>query len=107
MEVGYKEAKADIYSMKPEELKKNIHEGRIPAVYKGVISEIEVKEVRRKKVDKSEVSEEMKSPYGNPEEMKERAVEGYFVRDPEKNLVYCHEGEILRKKIIKKNENIR
>lgn len=41
------------------------------------------------------------------EEMKERALEGYFVRDPERNLVYCPGGEILRQKSIKKNGNIR
>lgn len=39
--------------------------------------------------------------------MKERAKEGYFVRDPERNLVYCPTGEILRQKCIKKNGNIR
>ncbi len=36
-----------------------------------------------------------------------RAEEGYFVRDPERNLVYCPAGEILRQKCIKKNGNIR
>lgn len=39
--------------------------------------------------------------------MMERAKEGYFVRDPERNLVYCPNGEILRQKCIKKNGNIR
>ena len=37
----------------------------------------------------------------------ERAKQGYFVRDPERNLVYCPAGEILRQKCIKKNGNIR
>lgn len=36
-----------------------------------------------------------------------KAKEGYFVRDPERNLVYCPAGEILRQKSIKKNGNIR
>ncbi len=36
-----------------------------------------------------------------------RAKEGYFVRDPERNRVYCPNGEILRQKCIKKNGNIR
>ena len=39
--------------------------------------------------------------------MKARAKEGYFVRDPERNLVYCPKGEILRQKCIKSNGNIR
>lgn len=41
------------------------------------------------------------------EKTKERALEGYFVREPERNLVYCPGGEILRQKSIKKNGNIR
>ena len=45
--------------------------------------------------------------YGTQEEMRERAKEGYFIRDPERNLVYCPSGEILRQKCIKKNGNIR
>ena len=44
---------------------------------------------------------------GSPEEMREKAKEGYFVRDPERNQVYCPAGEILRQKSIKKNGNIR
>ena len=39
--------------------------------------------------------------------MQETAKEGYFVRDPERNLVYCPGGEILRQKSIKKNGYIR
>ena len=38
---------------------------------------------------------------------RKKAKEGYFVRDPERNLVYCPAGEILRQKSIKKNGNIR
>lgn len=36
-----------------------------------------------------------------------RAKEGYFVRDSERNLVYCPNGEVLRQKSIIKNEYIR
>ena len=39
--------------------------------------------------------------------MKKRAGEGYFVRDPERNLVYCSAGEALRQKSIRKNRDIR
>ena len=41
--------------------------------------------------------------YGSPEEMLDKAKTEYFVRDPERNLVYCPAGEILRQKCIKKN----
>ena len=39
--------------------------------------------------------------------MLDKAKTGYFVRNPERNLVYCPAGEILRQKCIKKNGNIR
>lgn len=66
-----------------------------------VIQDIKVETVRRKVVDEKS---EKRGVYGSPEEMLDKA---YFVRDPERNLVYCPAGEILRQKCIKKNENIR
>ena len=107
LEISYEEAEADITSTKPEELKKSLHAGKIPEAYKDVISDMEVKEVRRKvKEDLADI-EKSETIYGTPEEMLARAKEGYFVRDPERNLVYCPEGEVLRQKCIKKNGNIR
>jgi hypothetical protein len=41
------------------------------------------------------------------EQMRAKALEGYFVRDAERNLVYCPQGEILRQKSIKRNGMIR
>ena len=66
-------------------------------------------EVREVKYWVSEETTEGKpeSLYGTEEEMLSRAKEGYFVRDAERNLVYCPAGEILRQKCIKKNGNIR
>lgn len=107
LEISYEEAEADITSTKPEELKKSLHAGKIPEAYKDVISDMEVKEVRRKvKEDLADI-EKSEAIYGTPEEMLVRAKGGYFVRDPERNLVYCPEGEVLRQKCIKKNGNIR
>lgn len=105
IEIPYEEAEADITSTKPNELKKALHSGQIPEAYKDVISDIKVENVRRKV--SNDTSEEIKSPYGTPEAMKERAMQGYFVRDPERNLVYCPAGEILRQKCIKKGGQIR
>ena len=105
IEIPYEEAEADITSTKPKELKKALHSGQIPEAYKDVISDIKVENVRRKV--SNDTSEEIKSPYGTPETMKERAMQGYFVRDPERNLVYCPAGEILRQKCIKKGGQIR
>ena len=94
-------------STDPDELRKALHAGVIPEAYKDIISDIEIKEVRRKVSDEPEADEPAKSIYGTQEEMMARAKEGYFVRDPERNLVYCPNGEILRQKCIKKNGNVR
>ena len=94
-------------STDPNELRKALHAGVIPEAYKDIISDIEIKEVRRKVSDEPEADEPAKSIYGTQEEMIARAKEGYFVRDPERNLVYCPNGEILRQKCIKKNGNVR
>lgn len=107
LENSYEEAEVDATSTNPEELKKSLHAGQIPEAYKEVISRMKVEEVRRKvKADATERKKE-EPIYGTPEEMLERAKEGYFVRDQERNLVYCPSGEILRQKCIKKNGNIR
>lgn len=92
-------------STESKELKKCLHAGVIPEVYRDVISDMEIKEVRRKVAEKSPA--EVTSRYGSTEEMIARAKEGYFVRDPERNFVYCPTGEILRQKCIKSNGNIR
>ena len=94
-------------STDPDELRKALHAGVIPEAYKDIISDIEIKEVRRKVSDEPEADEPAKSIYGTQEEMMARAKEGYFIRDPERNLVYCPNGEILRQKCIKKNGNVR
>ena len=107
LEIPYEEAEADAASTSPEELKKSLHAGKLPEAYREVITDMKVEEVRRKVKEEAEGAEKPESIYGNPEEMKKRAEEGYFVRDPERNLVYCPAGEILRQKCIKKNGNIR
>ena len=107
IEIDYQESNVDESSTKPEELKKALHAGVISDAYKEVISDMEVTEVRRKVCEETEDGTETDSIYGTPEEMQARAREGYFIRDPERNLVYCPNGEILRQKCVKKNGNIR
>lgn len=107
IETAYEESEVNVKSTGSEELKKALHVGVIPDAYKDVISNIEVVEVRRKVSDEPVLDNKETSIYGTPEEMVARAKEGYFVRDPEHNLVYCPNGEILRQKCIKKNGNIR
>ena len=107
LEIPYEENEAEVSSTEPEEIRKSLHAGKIPEAYKDVITKIEVKEVRRKDTDGAEKESNAGSVYGTSEEMQAKAKEGYFVRDPERNLVYCPQGEILRQKCIKKNGNIR
>ncbi len=41
------------------------------------------------------------------EQMIKRASEGMFVRDLEKDRVYCPAGEVLRRKSVRKNGDVR
>lgn len=107
LELEYADAECDPKSTETTELSKCIHAGKIPDAYKDVIESVEVKTVKRKDSPHSDDTGHVSSPYGTVEEMKERAKEGYFVRDPERNLVYCPAMQILRQKCIKKNGNIR
>lgn len=106
LSVEFAEADADSKGTDPESIRKCLHSGTIPEVYKDVISEMNVVEKRRA-VPKETSDSVSSSRYGSQEEMISRAKEGYFVRDPERNLVYCPTGEILRQKCIKPNGNIR
>ena len=102
LEVEYREADSlDPESTEADELEKCLHAGVVPEAYKDAISDMEIVEVRRKVKD--ETVGKVESPYGSEEEMKARAADGYFVRDPERDLIYCPGGETLRKKSIKKN----
>lgn len=106
LEIAYEEADdLEMASTKAEDLKKCLHAGVIPEAYADVIEDMEVVEVKRKVSDEPEQKAE--SPYGTEEEMKGHAAQGYYVRDPERDLVYCPGGEILRKKCIKKNGSTR
>lgn len=105
LELDYTEADHDVTSNDPNELKKSLHAGDIPDVYKGVIEKAEVVEVRHLVHDDEE--EPLKSPYASTEEMIVRAAEGYFVRDPEADRVFCPAGATLRRKCIKPNGNTR
>ncbi|MCQ2545858.1 MAG: transposase [Clostridia bacterium] len=107
LELEYAESECDPSSMKSEEISRCLHAGEIPDAYRGVIDSCEVKSVRRKIRKSSEESVPEKSPYGTEKEMRDRASEGYFVRDPERNLVYCPAGQVLRQKTIKKNGDVR
>ena len=75
----------------------------IPEAYKDFLTDVQIVEVKEYTSDVAE-SAVLKM---TPEQMRAKALEGYFVRDAERNLVYCPQGEILRQKSIKRNGMIR
>ena len=95
---------ADPSSTDPAEISRCLRAGVVPDAYAGPVTNAEVREVRRKVVDEEPDPGE---PYGTPGEMAARAAEGYFVRDPGRNLVVCPAGETLRQKSLKRSGAIR
>ncbi len=90
-------------STAPKDLKACLESGVIPDAYKDILSDVEFKEIKSRVAD-MQSSDVLKM---TPEQMRAKALEGYFVRDAERNLVYCPQGEILRQKSVKRNGNIR
>lgn len=90
-------------STKPEDLRTCLEAGVIPDVYKDVLRNVEVVDTcRYVPTDADSAVLDMTA-----EEMAEKAKSGYYVRDAERNLVYCPMAQILRQKSIKRNGNIR
>ena len=90
-------------STNPEDLKACLQAGVIPDAYNGILTDMETVEVKKRTLPTFDSAVlNMTS-----EQMRAKALEGFFVRDAERNLVYCPQGEILRQKSIKRNGNIR
>lgn len=81
-------------SKKPEDLRACLEAGEIPEAYKEVLENPEIVDVKIRVLEDADVLKM------SPEEMREKALEGYFVRDAERNLVYCPQGAILRQKSV-------
>lgn len=92
-------------STEPEELRKCLHAGIVPDIYKDVIKSAVIRQTQV--FDAEESATPKTSPFASEAEMREKAEEGYFVRDPEKNIVYCPGGQILRQVYITQKERIR
>lgn len=90
-------------STKPEDLKACLEAGVIPDVYKDILTDMKIVEVRKRATSTPDSAVLNMTP----EEMRVKALEGFFVRDAARNLVYCPLGEILRQKSEKRNGNIR
>ena len=95
---------ADASSTDLAEISRCLRAGVVPDAYAGSVTRAEVRKVRRRVVDEEPDPGE---PYGTPGEMRERAAQGYFVRDPARNLVVCPAGETLRQKSVRRSGAIR
>ena len=100
----YQEGKADPSSTKVNDISTCLHAGVLPDVYCEVIDKINVSE---KKVFDDPEPSSLKSPFHSKEEMLTKALEGYFVRDPERNLVICPAGRQLRQNQVTQKGYIR
>ena len=92
-------------STEPKELSKCLHAGVIPEAYKDVIESVVIQEKEIPVVQ--DTAAVATSPFQDKEEMLAKASEGYFVRDPERNLVYCPTGETLRQNTVTRKDKIR
>lgn len=106
LDISYK-ACDDLHpeSTDPEELAKCMHAGVIPEAYRKVIPKISVSE--KEVVVREPSAGTSPSPFKDEEEMRCKAAEGYFVRDPDRNIVICPAGEILRQNTVTKKDRIR
>lgn len=104
VEFDYEPAEgADPASTDPAQLAACLRSGVVPEAYAGVVESAEVVE-RRVPADAAPAAPAQER---SMEQMAERAAEGCFVRDPERNLVVCPAGKVLRQKCVKRNGSVR
>ena len=90
-------------STNPGDLKACLEAGVVPDAYKDFLTDVEMMEEKSYVADVPD-SDVLKMTV---EEMRAKAAGGYFVRDAERNLVYCPQGHILRQKTLKSSGMIR
>lgn len=113
LETEYEEREIDEAqrnSIEVGDIKECLRAGVIPAVYSEVITKAEV--VEKKLYARDDTAEREAAVQGDaqtPEEdgQVEKALEGYFIRDLTKDVVYCPGGALLRAKSAKKNGEVR
>lgn len=110
IELGFKYEENEVTedekaSTKAENLKKCLRAGVVPEPYKDYLEPVKDENGEVKVFHRSSKDIESDIPFGlekmTEDEMKAKAKEGYFIRDPKKNEVYCPGGKVLRKKADK------
>jgi transposase len=90
-------------SREEEKIKECLRAGVIPEAYETVITRIDIVEKRSYPKAGEEQAKEAAAAGDSPEGEQEKAREGFFVRNVERDLVYCPGGEILRLKSNKRS----
>lgn len=90
-------------STKPEDLKACLEAGVVPDAYKGILTDVRIRDVKAFLPETTDAEVLNMSD----EQMRAKAAEGFFVRDAERNLVYCPQGKILRPKTVRRNGMVR
>ena len=109
LETKYEAAKIDEKtrkSKKADDIRKCLRAGIIPDVYKDVIDEIKITEKKIQMKEDGTPASETPTHKRSEQEMRERAKEGYFVRDQERNIVYCPGGFTLRPKSFRRDGSV-
>ncbi|GHU08574.1 hypothetical protein FACS1894151_04720 [Spirochaetia bacterium] len=113
LETEYEEREIDEAqrnSTEAADIKECLRAGVIPEVYSEVITKAEVVEKKLYARDdtaerKAAVQDDAQTP--EEDELLEKALEGYFIRDLTKDVVYCPGGALLRAKSTKNNGTVR
>lgn len=90
-------------STSQEDIKTCLHAGAVPKCMEGILTDARVEE----SVKYNRGSTDPDVAKMTLEEMIAKAREGYYVRDAERNMVICPQGEILRPKSVKRSGSIR
>lgn len=102
--MDYQENETDPSSSNINDINTCLHAGVLPEAYREAIDSISISE---KKVFEEPDLSNLKSPFQSEEEMLAKAKDGYFVRDPERNLVICPAGNQLRQNQVTRQGFIR
>lgn len=99
------EGDAPVGSLDPADLRACIRAGAVPEAYEGRVAGMEVVEVRRLAPAAGDAP--APSPRMSEGQMRARAAEGRFVRDPDRDLVFCPAGNVLRRKSERPGGSVR
>lgn len=94
-EVSYEYHEADIdeqtkASTKPEDLRKCLEAGVVPDAYREILTDMQIHKEYQGGKWQNVCDEDVTKM--TPEQMREKAKDGYFIRNAEANCVYCPQG---------------